>query len=482
MFAIECSEKSRCFECYVRSMQQLDALGSEIAALSSAPSLPPGPRAPALLQGIRWGFRRVQFLEQCADRYGEIFTIRLGKTSLVVTARPGDVRRLFSAHADEFVTGAVNRSLESVIGAESLFVLDGPEHRRVRRLCLPAFSARRLDDYSEALLGEVLASLESMPRGKFALCSWLDATLERVIARIVFGLTPVDAEYEPLISALARITTTLTSSKAVLMAVPELQRLLGPLAPLSEFHAASETLERLARRLVQDARASHPRRDGILAALVAASDGTSTLTDDEAVSQARTFVAAGVETVVSGCAWTLRWLLDSPELLTSLRQELQGCVAQGELVASKVASLGLLDACVRESLRRSPPTANLVRIPNEDLRLDPFLIPAGTPVLASIYLAHRRAEAFANQAAFDPRRFKGTSVSPYEWFPFGGGERRCIGMHVALHEIKLVVAAVVHHRDLALCEPRRIRAVLRGTTLAPSGGLRVRNVQCASRV
>lgn len=450
--------------------------------LSNAPSLPPGPSAPALWQAIQWGFRRVQFLEQCAERHGEIFTIRLGKTALVVTARPSDVKRLFSAHADEFVTGAVNRSLESVIGAESLFVLDGAEHRRVRRLCLPAFSARRLDDYSAALLGEIVSSLESMPRGKFALCGWLDTALHRVIARIVFGLSPADADYEALISALARITNTLTSSKAALMAFPELQRLLGPIAPLSDFHAASAALERLTRRFVLEARAGQSRREGILAALCVADDATTALTDDEIVSQARTFVAAGVETVVSACAWTLRWLLDSPDVLSTLRRELAECAREGRLVASQVARLGLLDACVRESLRLSPPTANLVRIPNDDLRLDPFLIPAGTPVLASIYLAHRRTEAFSNQGAFNPLRFRGSTVSPYEWFPFGGGERRCIGMHVALHEIKLVVAAVVHHRELMLCQPRRIRPVLRGTTLAPSRGLQVQSGQCASRV
>ncbi|HET9931557.1 MAG TPA: cytochrome P450, partial [Polyangiaceae bacterium] len=444
-------------------------------ASSSTPCFPPGPRTPALLQAIEWGFRRVQFLEECAARYGEIFTIRLGKMALVVTARPSDLRQLFSARAETFVTGAANQSLASLIGDESLFVLDGADHRRVRRLCLPAFSARRMDEYGDALLGDALKSLDDMPHGSFRLCDWLDTVLQRVIARVVFGLTPADADYALLLSALRRIASTLTSSKAGLMAFPELQRFLGPLAPLSDFRSANEALEALARRLVHEARGSNRRPDSFLASLVAERDGDRALTDDEVLSQVRTFVVAGVETVVSGCAWTLRWVLDSPELSSALRSELDACSQGGPLVAAQVAGLGLLDACVRESLRLSPPTASLVRIPNEDLDLEPFLIPAGTPVLGSIYLAHHRSQAFAAPLTFDPLRFRGTAVSPYEWLPFGGGERRCIGMHVAMHEIKLIVAAVVHHRNLTLHQPRRIRPVLRGTTLAPSGGLRVRS-------
>lgn len=453
-------------------MLPIDALGSELGE-SIAPSLPEGPSEWSLLQGLRWGFQRVRFLEDCAARYGDIFTIQLGKTALVVTARPADLRTLFSGRADTFVTGAANAGLIDVIGRESLFVLDGAEHRRVRKLCLPTFSARRMDEYTELVLREVEAALETMPRGTFPLCSWLDATLERLIAKMVFGLSEGDPDYEKLLAALSRITRTLTSSKAALMAFPALQRVLGPLSPLSEFRAATATLEELLRRLVGKVRAGETTSPSILASLVAAEEGGFRLTDDEVVSQARTFVAAGVETVVSGSAWTLRWLLDAPKVLHALRRELKGCVENGALVPSRVVALGLLEACVRESLRLSPPTASLVRIPTEDLRLDPYWVPAGTPVLGAIYLAHRRAEAFPSPADYDPLRFHAGAEKPFQWLPFGGGERRCIGMHAAMNEIKLVVAAVVHHRELTLCEPGKIRPVLRGTTLAPSRGLRV---------
>lgn len=465
--------EARACEWYVGFMLPVDALGSELGE-SVAPSLPVGPTEWSLLQGFKWGFRRVQFLERCAARYGDIFTIRLGKTPLVVTARPADLRQLFSARTEAFVTGAVNVGLIDVIGRESLFVLDGAPHRRVRKLCLPAFSARRLEEYSEVLLREVEASLETMPRGPFALCSWLDATLERLIAKLVFGLSRGETDYDTLLASLSRITRTLTSSKAALMAFPALQRLLGPVSPLSDFRDAAATLEELVRGLVQKLRAGERSGTSILASLLAAEEAGSRLADDEVISQARTFVAAGVETVVSACAWTLRWLLASPQVMQALRVELAGCVQNGVLIPARVLELGLLDACVRESLRLSPPTATLVRIFNEDLRLDPYWVPAGTPVLGAIYLAHRRAAAFPSPGEYDPRRFQASAPRPFEWLPFGGGERRCIGMHAAVNEIKLIVAAVSHHRELTLCEPDAIRPVLRGTTLAPSGGLRVR--------
>ncbi len=77
-------------------------------------------------------------------------------------------------------------------------------------------------------------------------------------------------------------------------------------------------------------------------------------------------------------------------------------------------------------------------------------------------------------AAFRPERFLERTFKPYEYFPFGGGSRRCIGSAFAIHEMKLVLAALFTEHELELCEPREVRPARRSVTMGPKTGVRVR--------
>jgi cytochrome P450 family 110 len=109
----------------------------------------------------------------------------------------------------------------------------------------------------------------------------------------------------------------------------------------------------------------------------------------------------------------------------------------------------------------------------KDQTLGGWEMKKGAAVICSIYLAQRRPEAYPNPDRFDPKRFLGKKFSAYEFFPFGGGVRRCIGMAFALYEMKMVLARVVSRLDLSLDPKKPIRMVRRSITITPSDGLRV---------
>src|SRR6185295_1776065 len=115
------------------------------------------------------------------------------------------------------------------------------------------------------------------------------------------------------------------------------------------------------------------------------------------------------------------------------------------------------------------------------IRIGGYDLKVGSAVLPSIYLAQRRPEAYPNPTRFDPDRFLSGKLSPYEWFPFGGGIRRCVGMAFALYEMKMVLAAIVRRTRLALKPGTRVRPVRRSVTLSPSDGLPVVAVQRLGR-
>jgi cytochrome P450 len=107
------------------------------------------------------------------------------------------------------------------------------------------------------------------------------------------------------------------------------------------------------------------------------------------------------------------------------------------------------------------------------MRIGGFDLPANIAVAPCIYLTHRRPDVWPDPLRFDPTRFLGKRPNPYEFFPFGGGVRRCLGMAFSLYEMKVVLAQVLARVELAAVPGYRVRLVRRSVTFAPSEGMPV---------
>jgi cytochrome P450 family 110 len=97
-----------------------------------------------------------------------------------------------------------------------------------------------------------------------------------------------------------------------------------------------------------------------------------------------------------------------------------------------------------------------------------YSLEPGTVVVGSIYLTHHRKEIYPDPDRFKPERFLERRFSPYEYLPFGGGARRCIGMAFAQFEMKLVISRILSSFELALADKRSVRPMRRGLTAGPS--------------
>ena len=100
-----------------------------------------------------------------------------------------------------------------------------------------------------------------------------------------------------------------------------------------------------------------------------------------------------------------------------------------------------------------------------------YFSPPSVTVAPCVYLVHRREELYPEPEAFRPERFLERAFGPYEWLPFGGGARRCVGASLATMEIKLVLAVVLR-RCLLVPDGAEVRPQRRSVTVAPSGGPR----------
>ena len=126
--------------------------------------LPHGPRVPPPLQLLKWVFAPLPFMQACADRYGDTFTVRqLGFPPMVFFTDPGAIRQIFTGDPDQFRCGKANAVFEVFFGPNSLLLLDGARHRRERRLLMPPFHGERMRLYGEMMCEIADRSIDAWP-------------------------------------------------------------------------------------------------------------------------------------------------------------------------------------------------------------------------------------------------------------------------------------------------------------------------------
>lgn len=429
---------------------------------------PPGPRDSAAWSTWQWLRAPYPYLDGLSRDLGETFRMRLLSFDLVVFSNPEHVKEVFLDDGDTLEAGRFNTTLAPLLGDRSVLMADGRAHRRKRKLLLPPFHGERMQVYGRTMLDETDAAIDSMPHGEP--CSFhepmQDITL-RVIVRTVFGF-----EGRPLEEMVERTKRLLERGMWPPLLLPFMQVDLGRLTPYGRFRRARTDYDELLYAEIRRRRRDGTRGPDVLSLLLdARDDDGEPMSDEELRDELVTLLVAGHETTATGLTWAMRWLLEAPELLGELRAELDAIGP--DPAPEAIAKCELLDATVREALRLVPVIPIVGRVLAKDHRVGGWDLQKGTVVVCSIYLAHRRPEAFPDPMRFDPRRFLGKKLSAHEFFPFGGGVRRCIGMAFALYEMKMVLARVVARAELALAQARPVGMVRRSITITPSDGLRV---------
>jgi cytochrome P450 family 135 len=421
------------------------------------PTLPPGPPLPGAVQTVAWGLRPWRFFDACRRRYGSTFTIRFyDGTPIVVLSNPDDIRAVFALGGDEFEANRNSEVLEPFLGSRSVLLLDGDDHRDERRRLQHAFRAERLETYRRLVVGATLADMAHWPVDRpFAIHDRTRAITLEVILRAVFGAA-VEAELLPLRAALG--TFLAESSGSLLALAPPLRYDFGPRSPWGKFVRQRDAVHAEVWALIARRRSApdvDTAPDILSALLVAGCDGQSLL------DQLMTMVLAGHDTTATALAWAFDLLLHHPIALDRLRSSV------------RAGDDAYLDAVVHEVLRLRPVLGEVARTV-----LVPFASAAGelppeTALMPSIYLAHTDPDRYPTPFDFQPERFLDQAPDLVSWLPFGGGTRRCLGVGLAMLELREVLRTVVNHADLRGVDPSMERPRRRAVTVMPRHGCRV---------
>jgi cytochrome P450 len=436
---------------------------------SSRVGLPPGPRAPTLVQTLAWAIAPTWVMDRCARRLGEAFTLTFFPSGmkLVVVSSPEAVKAVFTAPPELAPSAAGDSPVRPVMGPSSVIVLTGAEHMRQRKLLLPPFHGERMREYEQTIVQATRSDMQTWPLERpMRLQERTRAITLEVILRAVFG---VEAErMAALRTAIAGLLAPVNPLRLLVIALsrPTRER------PTGAFGRALDRLDaviydELAQRRAQPDLAE---RTDILSLLMQARDEQGEpMRDDELRDELVTLLLAGHETTATSVAWAIERLVRNP-------QQLQRLVA--EIDAGPDGGDRYMTAVVNETLRVRPVVPIVARMLKGELVLDGWRLPAGTRVTPSIYLTNRNARSYEQPERFLPERFLDSAPDTFAWIPFGGGIRRCIGASFAQLEMKLMLRTMLSELAPSVPRTRFVRGRgewnrRRAITLVPARGARV---------
>jgi cytochrome P450 len=428
----------------------------------AGPDLPPGPRIPGIVQGLRYARDPLRFFTRLHDRFGNVFSLSFPYFGRIVyVADPEIVKRVFTGDAALFHAGEANATvLEPTLGPNSVLTLDEAEHLRQRKLLLPPFHGERVSSYGELIREITERDMEGWPIDEpFALRPHTQQITLAVILRAVFGIRDDErfARASELVGQFARRADLITQ-------LPWLRRDLGRFGPWSRFQSARAALDEfiydeIAARRAEPGGAGH---DDVLSLLLAARhDDGGPMSDEELRDELVTVIGAGHETTATGLAWAVERMLRTPRVLARLRASIEA----GED--------DYLDATIKETLRARPVIVDVARKLTAPAEVGGYRLAPGTFVLPAIAALHYREDLYPEPHEFRPERFLDGKVDNYAWIPFGGGVRRCVGAAFAQYEMRVILRTILERAELSAPDPRPERVKIRNVTLAPGGGCRV---------
>ena len=389
--------------------------------------------------------------------------------TLLETSRLGDVARLdFGPRGDAYLVshpdGVKRVLLDAYINytkqtrgfdtlrvflGQGLLTSEGSFWRKQRRIAQPAFHRAQVERFATLMVraAEDLADRwepRALRAETFDVAEEMMQVTLRIVGECLLSTDPSDesSSIGPQIEVLLKkFITRITAPIALPLA--------WPLRRNREVRRAIRILQELVDDIVARRRADGPTPHGdLLDMLIAAQDEETgeRMSPAQLRDEVLTLLVAGHETTAAALSWTWALLARHPQIDERLEAQLAG-LGPAALTLADLERAPLARQVLQEALRLYPPAWIFARRAAVPDAICGISVPAGSLVIVSPYVTHRRPDLFPDPEAFDPARFEANDgpaagVSKFAYFPFGGGPRICIGNGFAMMEAQLVLATL----------------------------------------
>ncbi len=415
----------------------------------------PGPRSNCIV-GYRRDHPRMAVALQ--REYGDIVRMRIGPFLVHQLSHPDLISHVLLDKPHNYRRGRFYEGFSAFFG-RGLLTTDAQEWRAHRAVSQPVFHQRRIADLASSSMTEAAEELRDRLRRRAAEHAAFDLVPETM--RYTISVQGKCLFSSDLSSTAAEITPAVqTGLELIMQRMNPAQRLVPVWLPTRHNRrliASKSVVDRIVDNVIDE----HVRQGptcpsdlvahhlGLLGERQA--DGGSVLTAREARDGLMTTFLAGLETTGTSLAWTLYVLSVNPLVRRRLEDEVNEVLGGAPATVDDLPALKYTRMVVQESLRLYPPIWLYPRDVVEDDEVGGYRVPAGSSVFISPYATHRHPGLWENPEAFDPERFsdeRSAGRPRYAYFPFGFGQRQCIGKHIALMQLQIAVATIAGSVDL----------------------------------
>ncbi|QMS87539.1 cytochrome P450 [Nostoc edaphicum CCNP1411] len=428
--------------------------------------IPPGSFGiPVLGETLSFVFDR-DFARKRYQQYGSIFKTHLLGRPTVVMAGSEALEFVLSSHIENFSwrEGWPN-NFKTLLG-ESLFLQDGEEHRRNRRLMMPALHGPALANYVSTMEDITRSYLQKWEKKQeFTWFQEFKQLTFDIASQLLLGTRP-----GPECVRLSQLFAAMTNGLFAINPLP---------LPFTTFGKAIAARNEILEHLTQVVREhqQNPTKDALSLLVQAQDEEGNRMSEKELIAQSLLLLFAGHETTTSMLTWLCVELAHHPEVLEKARVEQLQLASQGDLDLEQLGKMPYLEQVLWEVERLHQPVGGGFRGVIKDFEFKGYHVPAGWQLLYSIMITHSLKEIYLEPERFDPDRFSPQRQEhkkyPFSLVGFGGGPRICIGIAFAKMEMKIIAAHLLRDYHWEILPNQSLETVLVPSN-RPKDGLRVR--------
>ena len=384
--------------------------------------------------------------EVIRDAGGTITRIQFGPKSfippIVAVMSPEAMRDVLGRSDASSDRCVIHDEVRNMAG-DSLFVLPNEQWRPRKRALQPVFTKHNVRNFGGHMSGAAQHFVDRWPTG-----GDVDLDVEcRKIAMQSLGRSVLGIDLNERADTIANCMHVASSYTADRALRPVRAPRWMPTPARRRASAAVRKMRTITDEMVQACRADPTRDAPLVQALLAATDPETgqPISDDDISNDLLIFMLAGHDTTATALTYSLWILGHHPDVQDRVAAE-AAAIGDRELTPDDVPALGYTVQVLHESLRLCPPAAGVARLATRDIAVNGYRVQAGSLIAVGIYALHHDPALWPNPMDFDPDRFSPENVRArdrWQFLPFLGGGRPCIGEHFARLETTLALATIV---------------------------------------
>lgn len=427
--------------------------------------LPPGPKEAKAVQAVKLGGGIYEYIDECYEKYGDAFTIRLpGLDPQVWLMDPDLVRDVFKLKPHQYDQSKLPFPIDA--GDDALVFINDKFHADTRKIIVPPFAADPSEKRLPMMHKIISDRLDGLVVGQeYDMRHLISAIMLDIICATL--LDEIDTErfhlyHNKLLQWIEASSSNLMFTIGTLYGPGNFRSMLNRsykrllknqgsvidnAMPWGKSVKLKAEVAELIREDIRKARSNPDAAgNGILArtALLRWDDG-ELLSEEKVISEVNTMLIAGHETSASTGVWYMLRMLTRPDIAKKVQDVVMKSVAENNgFDPHKINADSYINAVFKEAQRLTPSTVGSMRHLNQDTQIGDMLLPAKTNVISTNYVIHRRKDIWGPDVLeFKPERWLGEDAcnpSKFEYFPFGGGRRVCMGSAHAKNQLRILFA------------------------------------------